>query len=95
MADTTKKESNANIVDANSSVQKLRDDISHLIEQSRQNVVSLVNSALTLLFWDNGKQIVSTLATQLHQKYGRGFEEKNLRRMLKFADLFSKSGRSE
>ncbi|WP_145954823.1 DUF1016 N-terminal domain-containing protein [Candidatus Desulfovibrio trichonymphae] len=31
---------------------------------------------------DHGKQIVVTLARQLTDKYGRNFEEKNLRRML-------------
>ena len=105
MVDTIKKESNANIFAANSSEQKLLDDISHLIEQSRQNVVSLANSALTLLFWnigkrindvvlqnkraDYGKQIVSTLATQLQSRYGRSFETRNLRRMMQFAEQFS------
>lgn len=63
------------------------------------------NSTLTLLFWqvgrrinehilqnkraDYGKQIVVTLARQLTEKYGRNFEEKNLRRMLQFAEQFS------
>ena len=35
-----------------------------------------------------GKQIVVTLSRQLEKKYGRNFAEKNLRRMLQFADLF-------
>jgi len=35
-----------------------------------------------------GKQIVVTLARQLTEKYGRNFEEKNLRRMLQFAEQF-------
>ncbi len=36
-----------------------------------------------------GKQIVSQLATQLQQQYGnRGFQERNIRRMMQFAELF-------
>ena len=38
---------------------------------------------------DYGKQIVSTLSTQLKSNYGRNFEERNLRRMLQFAKQFS------
>lgn len=35
-----------------------------------------------------GKQIVSTVSTQLTKEYGRGFELRNLRRMMQFAELF-------
>jgi predicted nuclease of restriction endonuclease-like (RecB) superfamily len=36
-----------------------------------------------------GKQIVSLLATQLQVQYGkRGFQERNIRRMMQFAELF-------
>jgi predicted nuclease of restriction endonuclease-like (RecB) superfamily len=38
---------------------------------------------------DYGKQIVSRLATQLTEKYGRSFEVRNLRRMMQFAEQFS------
>jgi hypothetical protein len=34
-----------------------------------------------------GEQIVSSLSKQL-EKYGRGFSEKNLRHMLRFAETF-------
>jgi len=79
-------------------------EISALIEQARAVAVSQANYVLTLLFWkigkrvneavlqnrraDYGKQIVVTLARQLMEKYGRNFEEKNLRRMLQFAEQF-------
>lgn len=37
-----------------------------------------------------GKQIVSQLATKLQEQYGkRGFQERNIRRMMQFAELFS------
>lgn len=63
------------------SEQSLFNELSQLIEQSQQQVVAQVNSALTLLFWnigdrinqnilqnkraDYGKQIVVTLSRQL------------------------------
>lgn len=82
----------------------LFNEIFNLIEQTKAQVTSQVNSTMTLLFWqvgrrinefvlDNkraayGKQIVVTLSRQLEKHYGRNFEEKNLRRMLQFADTF-------
>ncbi|MCP9032875.1 PDDEXK nuclease domain-containing protein, partial [Klebsiella sp. SWET4] len=87
------------------SEQSLFNELSRLIEQSQLQVAAQVNSALTMLFWhigcrinqnilqnkraDYGKQIVVTLSRQLTEKYGRNFEEKNLRRMLQFAEQFS------
>ncbi len=83
---------------------KLYQELSQLIEQSKTQLVSYANSTLTALFWqvgkrinehilqnkraDYGKQIVVTLARKLSEKYGRNFEEKNLRRMIQFADQF-------
>ncbi|WP_053268320.1 PDDEXK nuclease domain-containing protein [Pseudomonas chlororaphis] len=79
-------------------------DIRALIEASRQRVVSAVNAELTLLFWriglrihtevlagqraGYGEEILPSLAEQLTHDYGRGFGEKNLRRMVKFAATF-------
>lgn len=83
---------------------KLFADVSHLIEQSRQQVAMQANSALTLVFWqvgkriiddilqnqraEYGKQVVPTLAAQLEKLYGRNFTEKNVRRMMQFAEFF-------
>ncbi len=85
--------------------QQLFNELSILIEQSQQHVFVQTNSTLTLLFWhigrrindtvilnkraEYGKQIVVTLSRQLSLKYGRNFEEKNLRRMLQFAEQFN------
>ncbi|TRW25369.1 DUF1016 domain-containing protein [Flavobacterium zepuense] len=87
---------------------KLLKELSQLIEHSQKQLVSEANSTLTMLFWhignrinistlDNsraeyGKQIVVTLSRQLTEKYGRNFEEKNLRRMLQFAEQFKDEG---
>jgi predicted nuclease of restriction endonuclease-like (RecB) superfamily len=38
---------------------------------------------------DYGQQIVVTVSRQLTEKYGRNYEEKNLRRMLQFAEQFN------
>ncbi len=79
-------------------------EITVLIEQGHSKITSQVNSTMTLLFWQVGKRIndfilehkraeygkliVVTLSGQLEERYGRNFEEKNLRRMLQFAEVF-------
>lgn len=89
---------------ANQTEQVLVTELSLLIEQSHQQVVAQANSTLTLLFWqvgkrinedilqnkraDYGKQIVSTVSAQLEIRFGRNFTEKNVRRMIKFAEQF-------
>jgi len=83
----------------------LLNELSQLIEQSQRQVVSQANSTLTMLFWhigkrinenilqnkraEYGKQIVPTVSAQLENKYGRNFTEKNVRRMIKFAEQFT------
>ena len=79
-------------------------DLRQLIEQSRQAAAAAVNASLTLMYWHIGQRIgtevlagqragygegiVVTLSRQLVADYGRGFDEKNLRRMVQFAELF-------
>lgn len=83
---------------------QLLTDISSLIEESKINVYQVVNSRITLLYWqvgkrilndvllndraEYGKKIVVTLSRQLIETYGKGWDEKNLRRMLQFAQAF-------
>lgn len=83
---------------------QLVEELSLLIERVQIQTYKHVISSVTLLFWhlgkrineyilqyaraEYGKQIVVTLSRQLVSKYGRNFEEKNLRRMLQFADQF-------
>lgn len=75
-----------------------------LIAQARQDVTRQVNSALVLLYWrvgqrirrdilrekraEYGEQIVAALGRQLEMEFGRGFGEKNLRRMIQLAEVF-------
>jgi len=79
-------------------------DIRRLIETARQNVAVTVNAGLTILYWHigsrirqdilkqkraaYGKEIVATLSQQLTNDYGNNFNEKNLRRMIQFAEVF-------
>ena len=79
-------------------------DLCTLINEARNKVALIVNTEITLLYWhigkrinkevlgnqraEYGKQIVSTVSTQLTKEYGRGFELRNLRRMMQFAELF-------
>jgi predicted nuclease of restriction endonuclease-like (RecB) superfamily len=79
-------------------------DLRFLIIEARQDVARSVNSALVMLYWrvgqrirkdilreeraDYGEKIVSTLSTQLVNEFGTGFAEKNLRRMVQFAEAF-------
>ncbi|MBV5295016.1 MAG: hypothetical protein JZU58_21975 [Curvibacter lanceolatus] len=79
-------------------------DLKRLIDGARQRTVAAVNSELTLLYWsigqrihnqilqgrraDYGQEVLVTVSHHLEQEYGRGFAEKNLRRMVLFARLF-------
>jgi len=83
---------------------QLLGDIRQLIEASRAKLAVTVNSALTLLYWHIGQRIrsevlqgeravygekvVVALAKQLETEYGRGFSEKNLRRMVQFSEQY-------
>ena len=79
-------------------------DVRELIVQARASVAQTVNSGLTLLYWQIGERvrrevlrekraeyggkIVSAVSAQLVAEFGRGFTEKNLRRMVQFAEVF-------
>lgn len=82
----------------------LLNDLRGLINEARQNVAREVDSTLVTLYWNVGRrikqdiladkragygeQIVSAVARQLEIEYGRGFGEKNVRRMVQFAEVF-------
>ena len=84
----------------------LFEQIKNLIEQVKQNVAISVNSSLTMMYWEignkinqdilknqraeYGKEIVVTLSRQLQDNFGKGFDEKNLRRMMQFANAIEK-----
>ncbi|MEM6252190.1 MAG: PDDEXK nuclease domain-containing protein [Cyanobacteria bacterium P01_D01_bin.156] len=82
----------------------LINEIRQLIKEARSAAYAAVNAGLTMLHWqigrrictetlkqeraDYGTQIVKRLAVQLQQEFGRGFSEKNLRRMIQFYEAF-------
>ncbi|MEW6615819.1 MAG: PDDEXK nuclease domain-containing protein [Thermodesulfobacteriota bacterium] len=82
----------------------LINEIKELIEKSRQQVALSVNATMSFLYWqigkrvneeilhykraEYGKQIIATLSRQLEMEYGTAFSEKNLRRMMQFAEVF-------
>ena len=79
-------------------------DIGNLIESARGQVAQAANAALTTLYWqigtrihqdvlkarraEYGAQIVSAVGRQLEAHYGRGFGEKSLWHMVRFAEAF-------
>jgi hypothetical protein len=79
-------------------------EIRGMIEETRSAVASTVNTGLTLLYWrigkrirqdileekraPYGKEIVAALGRELEYEFGRGFGEKNLHRMVQFAEVF-------
>ena len=79
-------------------------DVRGMILTTREGVARAVNSSLTMLYWqvgrrihqdilnakraDYGERIVVSLSRQLEAEFGRGFAEKNLRRMVQFGEVF-------
>ena len=79
-------------------------NISQIIEKRKFNAISAANSQIVLMFWEigkyinsvilkmeraeYGKRIVSTVSTQLQQKYGNEYYLRNIRRMMQFAEQF-------
>lgn len=82
----------------------LMGDIRTLIEETRSTVAVAVNSGLTLLYWrvgrrihqeilkggraEYGKQILQALCAKLTAEYGKGWSERNLAYMVRFAEVF-------
>ena len=79
-------------------------DVRQLILQARAGVARAVDSGLAILYWhvghrvrqdilkqkraEYGGQIVLALGRQLEMEFGRGFSEKSLRHMIRFAETF-------
>ncbi|OFX27086.1 MAG: hypothetical protein A2033_11435 [Bacteroidetes bacterium GWA2_31_9] len=76
-----------------------------LIDNARNKVALAVNSELTLLYWnigkqindeilknnraDYGKKIILELSQELTNKYGVGFSKKNIHNFVKFNELYT------
>lgn len=84
--------------------ESLLKDLRSMIDQTRQSIATTINTSLTMLYWrvghrvqkeilqskraEYGQKIVIALSQQLTMSYGNGFSEKNLRRMIQFAEFF-------
>ena len=82
----------------------LLNDLRQIIDTARSHVAITANQQLTMMYWhigdrinrevlgneraEYGKQIVSMVATQLTELYGKDFSPRNLHRMVQFAQLF-------
>lgn len=95
----------ASTATSTASTDALHTELRALIAGSRQRLAGAVNAELTRLYWAVGERlrtevlggerarygegIVDRLGEQLSHEFGRGFEAKNLRRMLQFAQAFT------
>ncbi|OOM78325.1 hypothetical protein CLPUN_19340 [Clostridium puniceum] len=82
----------------------LYQNVSTLIEKTKEKIYHSVNSELVLLYWNIGKTIkqdiikseravygenvVEALAKELSEQYGKGYGKRNLFRMIKFYEAF-------
>jgi hypothetical protein len=83
-------------------------DLRAMIDTARGQVALAANAALTTLYWqighrvhtevlesrraEYGSRIVSAVGRRLEASYGRGFGEKSLHHMLRFAQTFPDAG---
>ncbi len=79
-------------------------EIKNIIQESRFTVSNLVNSNLTMLFWnignrikkeilkgsraEYGKEIVANISLKLISEFGNSYSVKNLWRMIQFVEIF-------
>ena len=91
-------------VPARGGAKTLLAEVRGMILEARQTVARGVNAALVVLYWnigqrirrdilkekraEYGERIVAALGRQLEREFGRGYGEKNLRRMIQFAAVF-------
>jgi len=84
---------------------RLINELVALIEEGKKQIAYTANTTTTLTYWnigrrinndilqnqraDYGKQIVVAVSRQLTSQYGKSFEEKSLRRMMQFAQIFN------
>lgn len=82
----------------------LFNELTSIIKQGKQQVTAQVNSTITITYWhigrtinehllnnkraEYGKLIISNVSNKLVSNFGRSFTERNLRRMMQFADEF-------
>lgn len=89
----------------NQNHQQLMTDLKELVDKTRSQVAAQVNSAMVVLYWeigkrikedvlDNkraeyGKEVIVRISQRLTLEFGNSFSEKNIRKMMQFASVFS------
>ncbi len=79
-------------------------DVRALIIEARESVAQTVNASLTTLYWqigcrirrdilrekraEYGQKILHALSARLTAEFGRGYSERNLANMIRFAEVF-------
>jgi len=79
-------------------------DVRALILEARESVAPTVNASLTTLYWrigcrirrdilrekraEYGQKILHALSAKLTAEFGRGYSERNLANMIRFAEVF-------
>ncbi len=82
----------------------LIEELSSMIERTKESIATTISSKLAMLYWnignrvrkeilndqraEYGQEIVAAVSRQLMAQYGKGFSDKSLRRMMQFGDLF-------
>ena len=85
-------------------IPSLLGDIQQVIEAARKQTARAVNSTLVMMYWqigkriredvlqneraEYGKEVLQTLSVKLTEEYGRGFGQRNLEQMIRFAEVF-------
>ena len=88
----------------NENISFLYKEIVKVIDNSKRNVVSAVNSEMVVLYWnigkiikteilqsekaEYGKSVISDLSKDLTREYGKGYSQANLFNMVKFFETF-------
>lgn len=83
---------------------QLLNELIQIIEQGKRQAAMQVNSTLNIVFWqvgnrinvhilneergEYGKRIVLNISDELRNRFGHNFDERNLRRMIRFAETF-------
>lgn len=91
-------------LEKNNNINNLYKKIVSLIENTKRNVVTKVNSEITLLYWsigkdisqnilrnqraEYGKYVIDELSQKLTLNYGTGYSRANIFRMIKFYNYF-------
>lgn len=89
---------------SNENVSNLYNNIRELIEISKFNVAIKVNAEITMLYYnigksikenilnlekaEYGKSVIKELSVRLMEKYGKGYSQRNIFKMVKFYECF-------